>query len=254
MQSLPPTPTSQPGDNNVRKITGPQILVFLVYFAVIVALALGSTWVLLGSLPLGDFRGVVMTVGACVLVYLFGFAVYRIFLLVTPLETGELAPGSKGEFAAQVNILFYLMLFNSLTRTHFLPFPMLRLVHLALGARLGPNTFGGVILDPPLTSVGGNCIIGHDAVLFAHAIEGSRFSLARIEIGDNVTIGAMAVVMSDVKIGDGAIVSAGAVVRKGTRIGVGEVWGGVPARLLKSAGGDGAAPCSGGGQTARGGG
>jgi len=68
--------------------------------------------------------------------------------------------------------------------------------------------------------------VGHDAALFAHAIEGTRFSLAAIHIGNNVTIGATAVVMSDVVIGDGAIVSAGAVVNKGTRIGAGEVWGG----------------------------
>ena len=98
------------------------------------------------------------------------------------------------------------------------------------------NTYSaGAILDPPLTFVGANTIIGHDAALFSHAIEGSHFSLNAIRIGDNVTIGATAVIMSDVIIGDGAIVSAGAVVSKGTRIAAGEVWGGMPARLLKAA-------------------
>ncbi|SDA22723.1 Hexapeptide repeat of succinyl-transferase [Nitrosospira sp. Nsp18] len=48
-----------------------------------------------------------------------------------------------------------------------------------------------------------------------------------------MTIGATAVVMSGVTICDDAIVSAGAVVTKGSRIGKGEVWGGVPAKLLK---------------------
>ena len=52
-------------------------------------------------------------------------------------------------------------------------------------------------------------------------------------IGDNVTIGATAVVMSGVTIGDGAIVSAGALVLKDTQIGPGEVWGGIPAKRLK---------------------
>ena len=157
-----------------------------------------------------------------------------LFLKAMPLAEGELEPGSRAEFAAQVNILFYLLLFNSLIRTHFLPVPLMRLVYLALGARLGPNTYSaGTLLDPPLTEFGANCIIGHDAVLYAHAIEGSRFALARIRIGDGVTIGAMAVVMSGVAIGDGAIVSAGAVVLKDTKIGAGEVWGGVPARRLR---------------------
>jgi acetyltransferase-like isoleucine patch superfamily enzyme len=41
--------------------------------------------------------------------------------------------------------------------------------------------------------------------------------------------------MAGVQIGDNAIVSTGAVVTKNTRIGAGEIWGGIPARKLKSA-------------------
>ena len=88
-------------------------------------------------------------------------------------------------------------------------------------------------LDPPLTELGDNCIVGHDAVLFCHAIEGRDFSLAGIRIGHNVPIGATAVIMSGVKIGDGAIVSAGAVVLKDAAIGPGAVWGGVQARVTR---------------------
>jgi hypothetical protein len=89
---------------------------------------------------------------------------------------------------AQVNILFYLILFNSLIRTHFLPVPLLRLVYLALGgARLGHNTYSaGAILDPPLTYIGNNCIIGHDAVLFSHAIENRRLSLSAISLAQAI--------------------------------------------------------------------
>jgi acetyltransferase-like isoleucine patch superfamily enzyme len=136
-----------------------------------------------------------------------------------------------------VNSLFYLLLFNPLIQTHFLPIPLLRLVYLALGARLGRNTYSaGVLLDPPLTVAGDNCIVGHGAVLIGHVIEGRRFALAPVRLGNNVTIGATAVVMAGVTIGDGAIVSVGAVVLKGTRIGPGEVWGGMPARCLKAGG------------------
>jgi acetyltransferase-like isoleucine patch superfamily enzyme len=56
-----------------------------------------------------------------------------------------------------------------------------------------------------------------------------------VRIGDNVTIGARAVVLAGLAgctIGDGATVAIGAVVRKGTVIGAGEVWGGVPARCI----------------------
>src|SRR6185369_6807735 len=167
--------------------------------------AAGSTYALLHAVPLGDFRGVVLTLAAVVFVYLHAFWVYRLVLATVPLPHGEIAPGSRGEFAANLNILFYLLLFNTLIRTHFLPVPLLRLVYLALGAKLGSNTYSaGVILDPPLTILGDNCIVGHDAVLFSHAIEGGRLALSPIRIGDNVTIGATAVIMSGVRVGNGA--------------------------------------------------
>ena len=220
----------------MRQISLPQIASFFAMLALILALGIGTTGLVLGRLPLGDFRGVTLVLGGVVICYLYAFLVYRLFLAVFPLQEGELAEGSRAEFAAQVNILFYLMLFNSLIRTHFLPVPLMRLVYQALGTKFGRNSYSaGVLLDPPLVEMGDNCIIGHDAVLFCHAIEGRHFALGRIRLGDNVTIGATAVLMSGVEIGDGALVSAGAVVRKGARIGAGEVWGGVPAKLLRPA-------------------
>lgn len=218
----------------MRKITLPQIATFFALFALAIGLGVGSTYCLLGSLPLGDFRGLVLVASAVVSTYLWAFAVYRAFLWMMPLAEGPLPEGSRGEFVAQVNTLFYLLIFYSLTRTHFVPVPLMRLVYLALGARLGDNTYsGGALLDPPLTTLGANCIVGHDAVLTAHAIEGHDLALARIHIGDNVTIGAKSVIMAGVRIGNGAIVSAGAVVLKDTTIGAGEVWGGVPAKRIR---------------------
>ncbi len=218
----------------MRKISAGQIGFFLSLLCLVLALGIGTGVLLLGAAPLGDFRGVTMTAVALLLIYLYAFVVYRLFLACLPLREGAVAHGSRDEFVANVNILFYLLLFNCLIRSHVLPVPLLRLVYLALGARLGANTYSaGAILDPPLTHVGRDTLIGHDAVIFAHVIEGDRLELRSVHIGDGVTIGAMAIVMADVHIGHGAIVSAGAVVTKGSRIGPGEVWGGIPARLLK---------------------
>lgn len=220
----------------MRKITFIQISVFSFLFLTALILGIATSYLLLGRIPLGDFRGVTLVVAAIVLVYLYAFVVYRVFLHFMPLCEGEIAERSGEELVAQVNTLFYLILFYSLTRTHFIPVPLMRLVYIALGARLGQNTYsGGAILDPPLTRIGANTIIGHDAVLFSHAIEGTRLALHAVAIGDNVTIGAHSVIMAGVTIGDGAIVSAGAVVTKGTCIASGEVWGGVPARRLRPA-------------------
>lgn len=220
----------------MRAIKPVQIIVFLSLLALILLLAIATTALAFGGLPLGDFRGVTLLLLALLLVYLYAFLIYRLFLRVLPLHEGEVAEHSRHELAANVNILFYLLLFNSLIRTHFIPVPLQRLIYLALGARLGANTYSaGALLDPPLTRIGSNTIIGHDAVIFAHVIEGARLELKAVIIGNTVTIGAKAVVMAGVRIGDNAIVSTGAVVTKDTHIGAGEIWGGIPARRIRAA-------------------
>jgi Hexapeptide repeat of succinyl-transferase len=224
----------------MRKITAGQIGFFTLLLSVIVLLAVVSTHLLVRSDWAGDFYGVAYTIALVALIYGWAFVVYRLFLRCLPLEEGYIEPGSRAEFVAQVNILFYLMLFNSLIRTEVLPVPLKTLVYSLLGTKIGSNSFSpGTILDPPLTEIGDNSIIGHAATLYSHAIEGHHFALERIVLGNNVTVGAHAIIMSGVTVGDGAIVSAGAVVKKGTRIGPGEHWGGVPARKLgASAGAD----------------
>ncbi|MBK6737157.1 MAG: acyltransferase [Haliea sp.] len=217
----------------MRKITAGQISFFMLLLSVIILLAVVSTNLLARKEWLGDFYGVIYLIALVVLIYGWAFVVYRLFLRFLPLEEGYIQPGSRAEFVAQVNILFYLMLFNSLIRTELLPVPLKTLVYSLLGTKIGSNSFSpGTILDPPLTEIGDNSIIGHAATLYSHAIEGHHFALERIVLGNNVTVGAHAIIMSGVTVGDGAIVSAGAVVKKGTRIGPGEHWGGVPARRL----------------------
>lgn len=221
----------------MRKISLAQTLCFLVLLATAIALGLGTTALLFGRLPLGDFRGITLVAAAIVLVFAYAIALHRTFLFFIPLRSGYLAPGSREEFAYHVYLLCYLVLFQPLTRGLFVPVPLMRVIYLALGAKLGTNSYSaGTILDPPLTHVGDNCIIGHDAVLFSHAVEGDDLSLAPIVIGNNVTIGAKAVIQPGVVIEDGAIIAVNAVVSKGTHVGRGELWGGIPARRLREAG------------------
>ena len=224
----------------MRKITAGQISFFLSLLSLIILMAVVSTNLLARKEWLGDFYAVIYIIALLVLIYCWAFLVYRLFLRACPLQEGYIEPGSRGEFAAQVNILFYLMLFNTLIRTDFLPVPLKTLVYSLLGTKIGSNSFSpGTILDPPLTEIGDNTIIGHGATLYSHAIEGSHFALDRIVLGNNVTVGAHAIIMSGVNVGDGAIVSAGAVVKKGTQIAPGEHWAGVPARRLEGTAGGG---------------
>ena len=219
----------------MRKITPGPIVVFSALLLLAAAIGVTVTKILVQAIPPGDFRGIVATAIGITLVYACSVALYRVFLYFAPLQEGAVGQGSTEEFRYHVYLLFYLILFQPLTRSLMVPVPLMRLVYLALGARLGRETYSaGVILDPPLTSIGDDSIVGHDAVLFAHAVEREDLSLARIRIGNRVTIGAKAVIMPGVTIEDGAIVAVGAVVSKGTRIGPGEVWGGIPARKLEA--------------------
>ncbi len=65
--------------------------------------------------------------------------------------------------------------------------------------------------------------LGHGAVVHACTLR------------KGALIGMNAVVLDNVEIGEGAIVAAGAVVLAGTKVGPYEIWGGIPAKMLKQA-------------------
>jgi acetyltransferase-like isoleucine patch superfamily enzyme len=218
----------------MRKINFSQIAVFSFLCAVILFLGIGASAVIFGNLSLGDYRSLITILFSILFIYFFAFLVYRFFLTLFQLKEGEIAENSMQEFGYHVYLLFYLIFFYPLMRSGFIPLPIMRIVYIVLGARLGTNTFSsGIILDPPFVEVGSNTLIGQFSLLIPHVIEGKRLAHYRIKIGNNVTIGAHAVVMSGVIIGDNSIIATSAVVTKGTNIGVGEVWGGVPAKKLK---------------------
>ena len=219
----------------MRKIGLSEIAIFFTLIAATITMAILSVKFLLGNLPLGDLRGITLVSGTIAFIYVYALAIYRLFLLIRPLQEGEIAEKSREEFGYHIYVLFYLIIFYPIMRSGFIPIPFMRLIYLALGARLGDNTYSaGIILDPIFVEIGANSVVGQYALLVPHVIESSRLAHYKIRIGNNVTIGAHAVVLSGVSIGDHAIVATGAIIPKGTNIGPSEVWGGVPARLIRS--------------------
>lgn len=206
------------------------VLAFIALLCLVFAMT-GAT-LQLGAAALAP-AGALLWLAGLVLVHAYAILVHRLFLLALPLYHGEIGHGTQQEFVYQVYLLFYLMLFNSLTRSGLLPIPLMRLVYLALGAQLGPNSYSsGIICDPLFVRLGANCLAGEGSLLAPHLIEGSKLAHYPILIGDNVIIGAHAVVLAGVSIGDHAMIAANSVVTKGMRIGAGEVWGGNPARQI----------------------
>lgn len=73
-------------------------------------------------------------------------------------------------------------------------------------------------------------IVDHDHVITYEGVLGKTKSNS-ISIGNRVWIGANSVITSGTSIGDGSVIAAGAVVT--TNVPPHEIWGGVPARMIK---------------------
>jgi acetyltransferase-like isoleucine patch superfamily enzyme len=104
---------------------------------------------------------------------------------------------------------------------------------------VGKNVFinaGCKFQDQGGITIGDGALIGHNVVLATlnHDMDPSRrqqLHPAPIRIGNNVWIGAGAVVTQGVTIGDNAVIAAGAVVTKD--VAANAVAGGVPAKFIK---------------------
>lgn len=72
------------------------------------------------------------------------------------------------------------------------------------------------------TKIGNNVSIGHNAIVHGCTLE------------DNVLIGMGAIVMDNAVVGKNALIAAGAVVLEGTIVPPNCIYGGVPAKLLKT--------------------
>lgn len=72
------------------------------------------------------------------------------------------------------------------------------------------------------TNIGNNVSIAHNAIVHG------------CDVGDNVLIGMNAVIMDNAKIGSNVIIAAGSIVLENTEVEQGCVYGGVPAKKIKS--------------------
>ena len=217
----------------MRKIKLIEILIFLIILFTVIILSYISVNTIFSNIPLQETKGVLLVLLYVLTAYAYSFLFFRLFLKLFPLDEGEIDVTSKKEFIYHIYLLFYLIIFYPLIRSGFIPVPIMRIIYIFLEAHMGENTYSsGIILDPSFVSVGANTLIGQYSLLVPHVIEGNKLAHYPITIGNNVTIGAHSVVMSNVTIEDGAIIAMGAVITKNTRVGKNEMWGGVPAKKI----------------------
>lgn len=217
----------------MHKITLGHIIVFVLLVMLCITSSFFAAKMLLSAPAINNFSAQIYLVILVLMFLISSIIVNRAFLRIFPLKNGVIKEGTAEDFIYNVNLLFYLFFFFPIIKSRIIPVPIMRVIYIMLGARLGVNTYSaGAILDPSLTSIGNNTLLGEGCLIFSHAIEGSCLSLSSVSIGNNVTIGANAVIMSGVTIGDDAVIGVGAVVTKNTKIGKGEIWAGIPARKI----------------------
>jgi acetyltransferase-like isoleucine patch superfamily enzyme len=152
------------------------------------------------------------------------------------IPTGHVAARSK-----DAALWFYAVsLISIFERSPFRPFAevgvMGPLFYSGMGGRIPVSTAIGmhaILFEPWFVQMGENVGIGAQAIITGHVAVGEEVFLGNVVIGDNVLIGARSLIFPEVRIGNNARVGAGALVTRGTVIPDGETWVGVPARPLK---------------------
>ncbi len=125
---------------------------------------------------------------------------------------------------------------GKLTLSLFFPVFSRPAFYALFGARVGRQVaVAGKILDPRLTVLEDNCVLGEGSILTSHAMVQDRFILRAVHVGRRATVGVGCILMPGVQIGPGAVVLPGSVLKTDAKVPAGEIWGGVPAVRLKSA-------------------
>ena len=117
---------------------------------------------------------------------------------------------------------------------HTIPSPICNAYYRLAGAKLGKgvqiNTIN--LNDPSAVTVGDNVVIGGRSVINGHLVEKGQLVLARVHLGKNCLIGAGTTIQPGVRIGEGAVIATNGLVGKWKEIPAGEVWGGLPVKLI----------------------
>ncbi|EAT10909.1 hypothetical protein HF888_14305 [Bermanella marisrubri] len=197
------------------------------YFVVV------NTWNSEAILSSLIFSGMAFVITLTVL--MFSTAVFiRLVSVIAPIKEGQSSIyGSKmAVWAVQYLLMNFL---NTVFLPVFRTTPLMNLFYRFMGARIGNNVFfnSSFIYEPHLLEIGDNSRVGENAIIVPHTTEGKNFTCKKVKIGKNVTIGQYCQIMPGAIIGDNVIIGAGAIVPKDKVIESNSIYGGNPISFIK---------------------
>ena len=118
---------------------------------------------------------------------------------------------------------------------HTIPSPICNAYYRLAGAKIGKGVqINSINLnDPSVITVGDKAVIGGRSVINGHLVEQGQIILARVHLKNGSLVGSGTTIQPGVTVGEGAVIATNALVGKWKNIPAGEVWGGLPAKLIK---------------------
>ena len=103
---------------------------------------------------------------------------------------------------------------------HYLFSPVITmLMYKFMGAEIGKgSSVYGKIMDPIMTKIGSNSIIGTDAILSCHADNRTAFVAGPVRIGNNCLVGGMSIIGPGVVVEDDCVIAAGSMILSNKRV------------------------------------
>ncbi|MBT61177.1 MAG: hypothetical protein CMA63_06490 [Euryarchaeota archaeon] len=118
---------------------------------------------------------------------------------------------------------------------HFVPSFISAAYFRVSGAKIGKNSQINThrLNDPSLIRIGDNCVIGGGATFNGHLVEKGQMVFAPIVMESGSLVGAGCTIQPGVTIGANAVLASHALVPKYRNIPANEVWGGLPATMIR---------------------
>lgn len=164
----------------------------------------------------------------------FLFITGSILHFIPKLPEGPLPHTARSVWCLLYQAIYQMIIRNKLSAVirETTPIPGSLFYRLA-GAKLHPSALfseGAYMSDPYLVEIGSGTVIGSGSMLISHFRPTVQTTILRkITIGNNVMVGAKALIYAGATIGDNAQIQALSLVKPNTVIPANEIWGGRPA-------------------------